>query len=145
MKAGLRRHANTHDPQKGSDPLVGFLHWGSNTDSNGLGLTLTTTEGINLDMDDSTFVVWANGATWDFTQGSTGVINADSRAFDWTTVDGSNFDVTADGDLTLTSVGVMNLTSLTSPLTITVNGNTFRFQDDGTLHIPTGGSVIADT
>lgn len=42
-------------------------------------------------------------------------------------------------------IGAITLDSGASPLTLRVNGNVFEFRDDGTVHIPTGGSVIADT
>lgn len=46
--------------------------------------------------------------------------------------------------LSVTSAGPIELTTSTSPLTLDVNGKTFEFRDDGTIHGPTGGSIVWD-
>ena len=152
MKQLIRRHGRTHRPG-GSDPIPGLdemIHWGSNTDDSSLGLSLNSSEQLQMQFV-SVNIDGSNGG------GDTAIV-------------GTNTNVSAaDGELDLRASGVGgivfvnsddDLVRIQAATTVEINGDsnpgtsevvrvnlggkTFEFRSDGTIHGPTGGSVIWD-
>jgi hypothetical protein len=124
MKQTLKLHGRTHGPY-GSDPIP-TLGWQFNVDNEGGSGYVQFNEGVDLDFKPDPL---AQGGTW-------------GAAFEDASGDGILIGST--GEILLLSDGTFAINSGTSPLTLTVNGKTYQFDDSGDLHIPTGGNVIAD-
>jgi len=138
VKLGLRRHANTHDPDKGSDPILALRNgWRFDVDNEGGYGYVITNDSIDIDF------------------GILGMVLGD-RTGDGTFVFSQDGDAGDISSVLLTPDSITVAISGGVSLILDRAAGTFTFYDSGSqpmlqmtdgspdLHIPTGGNVVAD-
>lgn len=122
----------------GTDPIKGNLHWGTNTDDDGAGLVLESDTGsVNIDL--------AGVGNMDVSVAILQMVASDTAAITGpnliqllTSATAVTIDPTGGVEVVLPSGGA---------LTVKDSGGNpiFRIDnDDGSVHIKTGGTIVAD-